>query len=116
MSDGEDPRPGRTSASTNNNHIEIVRAVIRGNRLLTVREAAGEVDFSKGSCHEIFTEKRQMHFALTTQWEVWRCPPPHWLFRSRETSLPLPTNERIFLGPPSRRPNNNNNNNKSQTL
>ena len=40
MSVGEDPRPGRPSTSTNDDHVERVRAVIRGNRRLTVREAA----------------------------------------------------------------------------
>jgi len=33
--------------------------VIRGNRSLTVREVADEVGISIGSCHQIFTEKRQ---------------------------------------------------------
>jgi len=36
MSVGEDPRTGRTSTSTNDEHLERVRAVIRGNRRLTV--------------------------------------------------------------------------------
>jgi len=34
--------------------------VIRGNRRLTVREAANKVGISIGSCHQIFTEKFQM--------------------------------------------------------
>jgi len=38
MSVGEDPSPGRPYISTNDDHIERVRAVIRGNRRLTVRE------------------------------------------------------------------------------
>jgi len=37
-----------------------VRAVIRGNRRLTVREVADEMSISIGSCHQIFTEKLQM--------------------------------------------------------
>jgi len=37
-----------------------VHAVIRGNRRLTVREVADEVGISKGSFHQIFTEKLQM--------------------------------------------------------
>jgi len=41
-------------------HVERVRAVIRGNRPLTVREVADEVAISIGSCHQIFTEKLQM--------------------------------------------------------
>jgi hypothetical protein len=54
---GEDPRPGRTSTPTNNGHVEKVRAVIRGDRRLIVREAAEEVSISIGSCHQSFTEK-----------------------------------------------------------
>jgi hypothetical protein len=46
MSVGEDPRPGRTSTSTNDDHVERARAVIRGNRPITLREDAGEVGIS----------------------------------------------------------------------
>jgi len=60
---GEDPRPGRPSTSTNDDHIERVCAVIRGNCCLTVREVADEVGISIGSCHPIFTEKLQMRRA-----------------------------------------------------
>jgi len=60
MSVGEDPRPGRSSTSTKDDHVERVRAVIRGNCPLTLREVADEVDISIGSCHQIFTEKLQM--------------------------------------------------------
>ena len=60
MSVSEDPRPGRHSTSTNDDHVETVRAVIHGNRRLTVREVADEVGISIGSCHQIFTEKLQM--------------------------------------------------------
>jgi DNA-binding XRE family transcriptional regulator len=60
MSVGEDPSSGRTSASTNDDHVERVRAVVRGNRRLTVREAADEVGISTESCHKVFTGKRQM--------------------------------------------------------
>jgi len=34
--------------------------VIRENRRLTVREVADEAGISIGSCHQIFTQKRQM--------------------------------------------------------
>ena len=34
--------------------------MIRGNRRLTVREVADEVGISRGSCHQILTEKLQM--------------------------------------------------------
>ena len=60
MSVDEDPRLGRLSTSTNADHVERVRAVIRGNRRLTVREFADEVGISIGSCHKIFTEKLHM--------------------------------------------------------
>jgi len=60
MSVGEDPRPGRQSTSINDDHDERVRAVIHGNRRLTVRQVADEVGISIGSCHQIFTEKLQM--------------------------------------------------------
>jgi len=49
MSVGEDPRPGRPSTSTNDDHVDRVRAVFRGNRCLTVREVADEVGISVGS-------------------------------------------------------------------
>ena len=57
----EDPRPGRRSSSTNNDHVERGRAVIRGNRRLTLLEFADEVVSSIVSSHQIFTEKVQMH-------------------------------------------------------
>jgi len=60
MSVGEDSRLGRHSTSSNDDRVERVRAVIRGNRL-TAREVADEVSISIGSCHQNFTEKRQMH-------------------------------------------------------
>jgi len=60
MSVGEDPKHGRPSTSTNDDHVESVRAVIRGNRHLTAREVVNEVGISIGSCHQIFTEKFQM--------------------------------------------------------
>ena len=61
MSIGEDPRPRQHSISTNDDHVEKVRAVICGNRRLTVREVADKVGISIGSCHQVFTEKLQMH-------------------------------------------------------
>jgi hypothetical protein len=55
MSVGEDPKSGRTSTSTNDDQVERVRVVIRGNRRLIYREVANEVGISIGSCHQIFT-------------------------------------------------------------
>jgi len=52
---GEDPRPGRLSTSTNDDHVERFHSVIHGNCSLTVQEVADEVDISIGSCHQIFT-------------------------------------------------------------
>jgi hypothetical protein len=34
--------------------------VICGNRCLTILEVADDMSISKGSCHQIFTEKREM--------------------------------------------------------
>jgi len=51
---GEGPRPGRTSTSTKDDHVGIVRAVVRGKCRLTVREVADDVGLSIGSCHQIF--------------------------------------------------------------
>ena len=39
----DDPRSGRPSSSTGDDHIEKVRSVIRENRRLTVREISEEV-------------------------------------------------------------------------
>jgi len=60
MSVGEDPRPGQPSTSTNDDHVDRVRAVSHGNHCLTVREVADEVGISIGSCHQIVTEKLQI--------------------------------------------------------
>jgi len=60
MSVGEDPRPGRPSTSTNDDHVDTVCAVIHGNRRLTVREVADKVGISIGSCNQICTEKLRM--------------------------------------------------------
>ena len=56
----EDPSPGRLSTSTDDDHVETVRAVICGNRRLSVREVAEEVGISIGSRHQILTETLQM--------------------------------------------------------
>ena len=56
---GEDPRPGRSSTSTDDDHVERVCAVIHGNCRLTVQEVADKVGISIKSCHKILTEKLQ---------------------------------------------------------
>jgi hypothetical protein len=62
----DDPRSGRPSTSTDDQHVAQVRSVIRSNRRLTVREVAEECDISLGSCHNILTEKLGMHLVATT--------------------------------------------------
>jgi hypothetical protein len=57
MSVGADPRPVRPSTSTNNNHVERVRAVIVGSRRRVVADVVG---ISIGSCYHMFIEKLQM--------------------------------------------------------
>jgi hypothetical protein len=49
------------STSTDDQHVEQVRSVIRSNQRLTVRELAEECDISLGSCHSILTEKLGMN-------------------------------------------------------
>jgi len=61
MSIEDDPKSGRPSSSTGNNHIEKVRSVICENRHLTIREVSEEVGICKSSCHTILTEKLKMH-------------------------------------------------------
>jgi transposase len=53
----DDPRSGRPSTSTDDQHVTQVHSVIRSNRRLTVRELAEVCDISLGSCHNILTEK-----------------------------------------------------------
>jgi histone-lysine N-methyltransferase SETMAR len=57
----DDPKSGRPSSSTGDDHIEKVRSVICENRRLTVREVSQEVGICKISCHTILTEKLKMH-------------------------------------------------------
>jgi len=56
----QDPRPGQHCLSTNDDHVERVRPVIRQNRPLTVRVVADEMGITIGSCHQIFPEKLHM--------------------------------------------------------
>ena len=56
----EDPKSGRSSTSTDDDHFEKVFAVTRQTRRLTVREVAEEVAICKSSSHLILTEKLKM--------------------------------------------------------
>ena len=49
----DDPKSGRHSSSTGEDHIEKMRSVIR--------EVSEEVGIYKSACHTILTEKRKMH-------------------------------------------------------
>jgi len=61
----DDPKSGRPSSSTGNDHIEKVRSVICENRRLTTRDVSEEVGICKSSCHTIFTKKLKMHRVAT---------------------------------------------------
>jgi hypothetical protein len=61
MSIDEDPRSGRSSTSTDDVNIDVVRDLILQNRRLNIREIAEDVDIKFGSCQAILTEKLNMH-------------------------------------------------------
>jgi histone-lysine N-methyltransferase SETMAR len=48
-----------------NDHVEDVRAVVRENRSLTVREVPEKVGLSKCSCHTILTQELGMRCVAT---------------------------------------------------
>jgi len=75
MSVDEDPRPGRPSTSTDDNHVERVCAVIHGNHRWTFQEVADKVGISIKSCHKILTEKLQCKIrAAFVDWRSEREP------------------------------------------
>ena len=51
----DDPKSGRPSSSTGDDHIEKVRTVICENLRLTVCEVSEEVGICKSSCHTNLT-------------------------------------------------------------
>ena len=55
----DDPKSGRPSTSTDDDHVEKMLAVIRQNRRLTVREVSEGAGICKTSCHLILTEKTE---------------------------------------------------------
>ncbi|GFS94458.1 protein GVQW3 [Trichonephila clavipes] len=56
-----DPHSGRPSTSRNEDKIAQVKAVVRSDRRLTVREIAQECHISIGSCDEILRKDLNMH-------------------------------------------------------
>jgi len=53
----DDPRPGRPISSTNDENLEVVRAVIVKDPRLSVRMIAEETGLDKCAVHRILTEK-----------------------------------------------------------
>ena len=56
----DDPRPGRHSTSHTEETMARVREIIRADRRLAIREVAGEVRTSFGTCQKILTEDLRM--------------------------------------------------------
>ena len=54
------PRSGRPSTSKTDNSVEIVRALVRSDRLLTVRMIAIELNLNHTTVHQILTEELAM--------------------------------------------------------
>jgi len=55
-----DPRSGRPISSTNDQNVEVVRAVMAKNRRLSVRMIAEETGLNKNAVHRILTEHLHM--------------------------------------------------------
>ncbi|KAG5307215.1 SETMR methyltransferase, partial [Acromyrmex insinuator] len=51
----DEERAGRLSTSTTDENIDEVKKIVLGNRRITVREVAEDLNISIGSCHSIFT-------------------------------------------------------------
>jgi hypothetical protein len=58
---GGDPKIGRRSISTDDDDVEKVRAAIRENSRVIVREVSEKVGITRNSCHTILTEKLELH-------------------------------------------------------
>ena len=58
------PRSGRTSSSKTDNSVEIVRALMRPDRRLTVRMIASELNLNHTTVHQILTEE----LAIVDNW------------------------------------------------
>ena len=55
-----DERPGRPLANRNSVMIDKVRALLKSDRRLTIRELAEEAEISVGSCRAIVTQELGM--------------------------------------------------------
>ena len=55
-----EPRSGRHSTSKTDNNVEIVRALVRSDRRLTVRMIASELNLNHTTVHQILTEELAM--------------------------------------------------------
>ena len=56
----DDPHSGRPISSTNDQNVEVVRAVMAKDRRLSVRMIAEETGFNKNAAHRILTEYLHM--------------------------------------------------------
>ena len=56
----DEPRSGRPSTSKTNNNVEIVGALVRSDRRLTVRMIASELNLNHTTVHQILTEELAM--------------------------------------------------------
>ena len=56
----DDPRSGRPISSTNDQNVEVVRAVMAKDRRLSVRMIAEETGLNKNAVHRILTEHLHM--------------------------------------------------------
>jgi len=56
----DEPRSGRPSTSKTDNNVEIVGALVRSDRLLTVRMIASELNLNHTTVHEILTQELAM--------------------------------------------------------
>jgi len=60
----DEPRSGRLSTSKTDNNVEIVRALVRSDRRLTVRMIASELNLNHTTVHQILTEE----LAIADNW------------------------------------------------
>ena len=60
----DEPRSGRPSTSKTDNNVEIVRALVRSDRRLTVRMIASELNLNHTTVHQILTEE----LAIADNW------------------------------------------------